>query len=351
MRKLSRTPSPHEVTVRISGIAAIPAVLEQLGADPDAVFARARVDRALFDDPANHIGIVTVGRLVRECINATGCEHFGLLVGQQGGPQSFGLIGLAVRYSPDVATALRRLGAYQHLYHGGQTIALEVHDDVALLRYAVTSPGVDALDQIDDGALAIFFNVFRSLCGPGWLPLEVRFAHRRPENLRPFVRFFQTTLAFDSEQSALVFSANWLRKSLPPVDPDLDRLLQQQIRRLEGIHGASFPDQVRGALRTGLLSGHSSAEQVAALFSMHRRTLTRRLATSGLSFAALVDEGRFEISRRMLEQTTLDVKRIAAALDYAEASAFSRAFHRWSGMTPTEWRARHRSEPGLTGAD
>ena len=60
-----------------------------------------------------------------------------------------------------------------------------------------------------------------------------------------------------------------------------------------------------------MLSGQSSAEQVAALFSMHRRTMTRRLAASGLSFAALVDEGRFEISRQMLELTTLDVKQIA----------------------------------------
>ncbi len=102
-------------------------------------------------------------------------------------------------------------------------------------------------------------------------------------------RVFQTSLDFDAEQSALVFSANWLRKTLPPVDADLERLLLQQIRELESIHGESFPDQVRGALRTGLLSGHSSVEQVAALFSMHRRTLTRRLAASGLSFAALVD--------------------------------------------------------------
>ena len=68
MRKLTRTPSPREVTVRISGIAAIPAVLEQLNADPDAVFVRARVDRALFDDPTNVIGITSVGRLVRECV-------------------------------------------------------------------------------------------------------------------------------------------------------------------------------------------------------------------------------------------------------------------------------------------
>ena len=140
MRKLAKTSPPHEVTVRISGIAAIPAVLEQLNADPDTVFARARVDRALFDDPANVIGITSVGRLVRECVNATECEHFGFLVGQQGGLQSFGLIGLAVRHSPDVETALRRLGTYQHLYHGGQVIALEVHGDVAMLNYAVTKP-------------------------------------------------------------------------------------------------------------------------------------------------------------------------------------------------------------------
>mgnify|MGYP003477833482 FL=1 len=342
MRTLTRTPPPREVTVHIGGIAAIPAVLEQLNADPDAVFVRARVDRALFDDPTNMIGITSVGRLVHECVEVTGCEHFGLLVGQQGGLQSFGLIGLAVRHSPDVETALRRLGTYQHLYHGGQVIALEVHGDIAMLRYAVTSPGVDALDQIDDGALAIFCNVFRALCGPDWLPMEVRFAHRRPDNLRPFVRFFQTSLTFDAEQSALVFSANWLRMRLPPVDADLERLLLQQVRELERTHGKSFPDQVRGALRTGLLSGQSSADQVAALFSMHRRTMTRRLAASGLSFAALVDEGRFEISRQMLELTTLDVKQIAAALDYADASAFTRAFHRWSGTTPSEWRSRSR---------
>jgi AraC-like DNA-binding protein len=337
---LVRTPPPREVTVRISGIAAIPAILEQLNANPDEVFARANVDRSLFDDPTNSIGITTVGRLIRECVNATECEHFGFLVGQQGGPKSFGLIGLAVRHSPDIATALQRLGAYQHLYHGGQIIVLEVHDEVALLRYAITCPGVDALDQIDDGALAILCNIFRSLCGTDWLPLEVRFAHRRPRNLRPFLRFFQTSLVFDAEESALVFSANWLRKKLPPVDADLERLLLQQMRELESGQGGSFPDQVRSVLRTGLLSGRSSAEQVARLFSMHRRTMTRRLAASGLSFAALVDEGRFEISRQLLENTTLDVKQIAATLDYADASAFTRAFHRWSGTTPSEWRSR-----------
>ena len=75
---------------------------------------------------------------------------------------------------------------------------------------------------------------------------------------------------------------------------------------------------------------------------MHRRTLNRHLSASGVTFAELVDEGRFEISRRMLEHSDLDVKQIAAALDYADASAFTRAFKRWSGTTPVAWRTTRR---------
>jgi AraC-like DNA-binding protein len=75
---------------------------------------------------------------------------------------------------------------------------------------------------------------------------------------------------------------------------------------------------------------------------MHSRTLTRRLKASGCNFKALVDEGRFEIAREMLQNTSLDVSRIAASLDYADASAFTRAFRRWSGATPAVWRATSR---------
>jgi AraC-like DNA-binding protein len=287
--------------------------------------------------------------LLHQCVVSTGCEHFGLLVGQQGGRHTFGLVGLAALSSPEVETALRKLSALLHLVYGGQILALEEYEDIAMLRYAIVSPHVEAVDQIEDGALAILFNLMRALCGAQWLPLEVRFAHRRPANLRPFVGFFETSMSFDCEQSALVFSANWLRRPLPDVDPELDHLLQDRIRQLESQHVDSFPDQVRGVLRTGLLSGRASADQVAALFSMHRRTLTRHLAARGLNFAELVAECRFEISRRMLEGTTLDVKQIAAALDYADASAFTRAFRRWSGTTPEAWRSR--AEADASAAD
>jgi AraC-like DNA-binding protein len=330
----------HPATAHISGVAAIPAVLESLGASPAELFADADIDLALFDDPENLISLADLGRLVKLCVARTGCQHFGLLVGQRGGLQSLGLVGLVVRFSPDVATALRRLGQYMHLYHGGQITALVEEEGAAVLTYDIYEPGTEAVDQIGDGALAILFNVMRALCGPDWLPREVQLARSKPADVQPFRRFFRAPLRFDAEHEALAMSAHWLTRRLPDVDVGLQRLLQGQIDALEARHADDFPELVRSVLRTGLLTGHASADQVAALFSMHSRTLTRRLEAFCTSFRTLVDEGRFEIARQMLQNTSLDVQEIATALDYADASAFTRAFRRWSGTTPAAWRTK-----------
>ncbi|WP_280139384.1 helix-turn-helix transcriptional regulator [Microvirga massiliensis] len=79
---------------------------------------------------------------------------------------------------------------------------------------------------------------------------------------------------------------------------------------------------------------------------MHRRTLTRHLKDSGMGYRAIANEVRFEIARQLLEDTEVPLGQIAAALGYSEASAFTRAFRRWSGQTPTAWRADGR-EDGL----
>jgi AraC-like DNA-binding protein len=72
---------------------------------------------------------------------------------------------------------------------------------------------------------------------------------------------------------------------------------------------------------------------------MHRRTLSRHLKGSGMGFRALANEIRFEIARQLLEDSDVSLGQIGAALGYSEASAFTRAFRRWSGQTPTSWRA------------
>ncbi len=329
-----------DATVRVSGPAALPKVLRTLGTDPVTVLAEAGVDQTLFDDPDNLIPIAQLGRLVKLCVARTGCMHFGLLVGRQGGLHSLGLVGLLARLSPDVGTALSRLADCMQLHHGGTVTALAVADDAATLSYDIDRRYPEAADQIGDGALATLFNILRALCGPGWRPMEIRFAHRAPENIRPFRAFFGAELRFDAGQNAIVFPGAWLRHPLPGDDAELQRLIATQIAWLAARHGDEFPEQVRGVLRAALMTGHAGADEVAALFAMHSRTLNRRLGAFGTSFRKLVDEGRFAIARELLECTALDVGGIAGALGYSDASAFTRAFRRWSATTPAAWRMR-----------
>jgi AraC-like DNA-binding protein len=97
---------------------------------------------------------------------------------------------------------------------------------------------------------------------------------------------------------------------------------------------------VRRMLRRQLLSGQSSMHQVAAELEMHRRTLDRKLKPHAISYQALVDEVRYEVARQLLRDTAMPMIAIAQSLQFAEASAFARAFRRWSGMPPTKWRLR-----------
>ena len=103
----------------------------------------------------------------------------------------------------------------------------------------------------------------------------------------------------------------------------------------------SITEDLRRVLRTELLRGTCSAVTVARLFSMHRRTLHRHLRIEGPR-SGRSPMVRFEIACELLENTDMALSQVAAALRYSELSAFTRAFRRWSGQTPSAWRTAHR---------
>ncbi len=338
MKDISR-----EGIVRVSTTAAIPAVLRTLGVDPAELLIEAGLDPNLFDDPDNMISFAARGRLLELCVAKTGCHHFGLLVGQQGGLSSLGLIGYLVMHSPNVESALRSLIHYFHLHAQGAVATLTLEDEFAFLGYNIYQPGVKATDQLEDGAVAITFNILHKLCGDDWAPTEVCFAHRKPSDLKPFDHFFQAPLHFDAERNGCFFHTDFLQQPVHEADAELHRLLQKQIDQLNARHRDDFPEQVRRVLRTALLAGHASEDQVAALFSIHSRTLHRRLKAFDTSFQELIDQERYEIAKQMLEDSEIELSQIAEVLDYADVSAFTRAFRRWNGTTPARWREDQKS--------
>lgn len=318
----------------------VPEVLESLGMDPAEVLAELGLGLELFDDPNNRIAFAARGRIMEHCAERTGCPQFGLLVGQKAGLSSFGLVGLLAKYSPDVGSALNSLVRFMHLHVRGATTTLAVGSELVELEYQIYQAGARGNDQVGAGAVAVAHNILCDLCGKEFKPIEARFAHREPEDVEPFQKFFQAPLIFNAEQYALVFSAKWLNRRLADTSPELLDLLRKEIDKLEIGLAEDFVQQVRTLLRTTLVTGHATADEVAELLSMHRRTLNRHLKTQGISFRKLADEVRFEISRQLLEDSDMDIVEVASLLGYSNASAFTRAFRRWSSTTPAVWRTR-----------
>lgn len=91
-------------------------------------------------------------------------------------------------------------------------------------------------------------------------------------------------------------------------------------------------------LRAQVISSKTSLETIASELSMHPRTLNRRLQAEGKTFRELINEARFEVARQLLTGTKMGIADIGLVLGYAQPSGFTRAFLRWAGVAPSEWR-------------
>lgn len=249
------------------------------------------------------------------------------------------LIGRLMLHSQTVGAALDGLVSNLRVQDWAVVAALTVSGDTALLTYAVYQPQRKGTEAIIEPAMAVAANALRSLCGSDWCPTEVLLPCTALAEVEPYWRHFRAPVRFNQESATLVFPAGDLKRMVPGADPLLHAMLEDQLRRLRGGAGYEFPDDIRRLLRTRLTSNRCLAADIAELLAMHRRTLSRRLKDSGTGYRAIRNETQFEIARQLLEETGVPLGEIAAALGYSEAGAFTRAFRRWSGRTPTAWRA------------
>ncbi|MEA3274405.1 MAG: AraC family transcriptional regulator [Pseudomonadota bacterium] len=329
----------------MASLLAIPGLLTEMGVDPRRVIAEAGLDPALFDDPENTIPFTDLGRFVELCVARTGCPYLGLRVGETMSPEVLGLVGKLASCASDVGSALRNIVKYLHLHDRGALPALWVNGDRATLAYVIHEPDVLATEQIYDAALAHAHNILKVLAGPRWKASEVCLSRPRPAQIEPYQHFFRTRLRFDADHNAVVFSASWLNCPIDGADAPSHRALMQLIEALDAPDAGDLVAQLRQALRKLLVGdvdeGKISLEEVSQQFAIHRRTLNRRLRAQGTSFKNLLDEARYDIARQRLRDTHLPVLKIAVTLGYADATAFTRAFRRWSGTSPAVWRSAH----------
>ncbi len=321
---------------RIGALVELPAVLREMGVDPATLIAGVGIDPDLLRNPENSLSFVELGRLLEGCVAATGCEHFGLLVGQRSGTASLGLVGRLMQNAPTLKDAIMDLCTNQRRYVRGAVTYLVIQSDIAFWGYAVHHPGMPAIEHLGEGAMAVGFNMMRELVGA--VPDEILTSRRAVSDTAPYRRFFGLTPRFDAEQHAMAFPAHLLSRPVRGADRELRRILEEKVAAYWAVEQPTMTHTVTRMLRARVIFPDTSLEAVASELSMQPRTLNRRLQAEGKSFRELTNEARFEVARQLLAGTRMDITDIALALGYADTSGFTHAFQRWSGMAPSEWR-------------
>jgi AraC-like DNA-binding protein len=169
--------------------------------------------------------------------------------------------------------------------------------------------------------------------------LEVHLAIPRPLAGQRYERFFDCPVRYDAPHSTLVMTRLSWEAPLERSEPRLRDILQ---RHADTLMAAVRHDDglapVRTEIQRQLPNGAPKLGTVAKALAMSARTLQCRLQEHGTSFQALVDEERAAAARAYLSDARLGLDEIAFLLGYSEASAFSRAFKRWTGRTPQGYR-------------
>ena len=322
---------------RVGVVAELPQVLRDLGADPAEVLPAAGVDPAILRNPDNQMSFVALGRLFQACVSATGCQHFGLLVGMRATLDHLGVVGRLMQHAPTFGEAILDLVTNQQRYIRGAVTYLIIQNQIPFWGYAVYHPEVPNTEQISDGAAAVGFRLMQQLVGAS--PSEVLFARSTPGDTGPYTRLFGVPTRFNAEQHALVFPKAQLDRPVRGANPKMRRILEKMVAEYWAIRQPTTAERVGRILRARVVFGDVSLEDVAAHLLVHPRTLKRQLHAEGASFRSLLNESRYHVARQLLATTRIDVTDIALALGYSEASGFTHAFRHWSGTPPSEWRA------------
>lgn len=336
-------PRVADYVTRVGCSLGLPAVLSEHGVDPRQLLREVGLPAETFDAAENVVPFAALCRYLELATARTGVSDLGLRACLDTGVRSLVTVGYLVAHSKTVGLALTTLEAYLHLHDQGAVAFVAEEGPVMALGYEILVPGMAGADQVAFGSIAIAANIMRELCGHGFEIRDVTFAYPAPADTSLFRSFFRAPVRFGAARSAITFDAAWLEAPVNQADTFLRGVLEEKALA-EGMEVRStFEDRIRRVVRTLVATGRWSADDVAATFGMSRRTLARRLEDNGSNFRKLLEAALFDSARHLLESSSLPMLEIAARLGYADAASFARAFKRWSGLTPRQWR-RHRQQ-------
>lgn len=320
--------------------------LQRQGVAPDALLAHAQLSPEALSQRDQRIAASAYLALLGEGVRLAGDQCLGLHLGEAVRPGYYGVLGYLIMSCATLADALHRQARYASLVGNLGLVVLD--DEPArpgsepLIAHSWQPLLAQQQRQLSEETLAGWVSFGRWISGLDISPTEVRFQHPAPADTSEHARIFRCPVLFDQPDNALIFPKRLLAAPLNQADAQVRGMLDAYADRLlaELNQGNSVLDRARLELARQLPEQGPDLEAIAAALALSPRTLQRRLREGGLSFSQLVDETRQQLVLHYLRDPALELAEIAFLVGFSESGSLARAFRRWTGTSPGEYR-RH----------
>ncbi|HOY01273.1 AraC family transcriptional regulator [Zoogloea sp.] len=254
-------------------------------------------------------------------------------------PSHLGTLGYAWLSSGSLRTALKRMARYTKTL--GQRMSSRCVETPEGLQFIYDHGRGDTLTGwvMADFGLSLIVSLCRTNDGTDLAPALVTLRRPTPATIRPYEDFFGGPVRFGETHDGLLLSWQVADRPLPTSNRELattcDAILASELATLQN---DDLESRCRAHLLHELTSGEPSDTRLAESLGLSTRTLQRKLAALGLSYRGLLEKTRYELALRYLDDPKKSVTEITFLLGFSEQSAFTRAFKRWNGKAPSDYR-------------
>jgi AraC-like DNA-binding protein len=333
-------------TVRAGGIRSFADVVRELGADPEPIVRAAGLDLAVLDHDDLPIEQSRLATLLQLAADELDCPDFGLRMAARHGLDTLGPLAVMLANCRTGADALAATQRYLTVHSDALHVDLITDPDgepgVIALRYR-GHPGGPPPVQAMDAGIGFLHRALCLLLGDDYGLHDVRLSYHPAADPGCYRRFYRAPVRFGDPSSLLRVPEELLARPVAGAHEDLRARAEAYLRTL-----LPDVDDMTGRIRTVvdgmLVFGAVPMAAVARALALHPRTLQRRLAAQGTTFAHIVDNIRRDRARHYLTETTMPFGDVSARLGFAEQATFSRACHRWWGVPPRRVRATRRND-------
>ena len=310
------------------------------GAEPAALFANTNMTPEMLANPETRISYLEYAAFVRNALRATKNPALGLDVGCNIHFPQMGALGLALMSSPTAGDALQASIRYARLLSPALDFAMQVDADRGTFTVREVLPLAPYHVFATEMVLAAFYGQGSALIG-GPLPIRcARFTFPAPAYAERYRQLLHAPVFFDQDVSQAEFDASALAQVVPHADPATAKLAEQICAQLSLAHapGEGLMDQVRHLLlRTP--ARPPDLEALARTLQTSTRSLRRALQEMGSSYHELLDDCRRRRAEEWVRATPMTFEEIGERVGFSNARSFRRAFKRWTGATPIQYRA------------